>query len=298
MVVQSTLVTDFLQYLIFGIITGTILALPSLGLTLTYGILKFPNIAFGDYATFGAYMAVLVNISLGQSIWLGIAAAALGTMLVGVLADIFAFKPLRKKGATALFVISIGVSQVIHNGINAIWGGDIQLYRLPMENVLTFFGLHIVLHQILEATAAIALMFLTHCMLKYTRVGKAMRATADNADLSRVAGINTERIILYTWLLASAITGVSGVLLGLDSSITPLSGWNILLPIYAAVVIGGIGNPAGAIAGAMIVGCSQEVSVLAFGAEHASYKLIAPYAIMIIVLILKPQGLFGEKKRI
>lgn len=284
--------SDFLdlQLLINGIAIGSILALAAIGLTLTYGILKLSNFAHGDFMTLGAYLTWLINTS-GLNIWLSMLIAAAGTIIAMLIAEYLLWKPMRDRRAsdTTLIIISIGLALFLRNGILLIYGGSNQQYLLPVVRALEFGDLRIAYYRLIVVGLAIAAIVALHLILKNTKIGKAMRAVSDNIDLARVSGINVERIVLWTWVITGTLTAFAGAMYGLIAVVRPNMGWFLILPMFAAVILGGIGNVYGAIAGAFIIGIAQELSVPLLGSE---YKLGVALAIMIVILLVRPQGLF------
>ncbi|WP_019509296.1 branched-chain amino acid ABC transporter permease [Pleurocapsa sp. PCC 7319] len=287
----SQLNFDFDPQLIFnGIAIGSILALAAIGLTLTYGILNLSNFAHGDFMTLGAYLTWLANTS-GLNIWLAMSLGAVGTIIAMLIAEYLLWKPMRDRRAndTTLIIISIGLALFIRNGILLLFGGSNQLYELPVVAALQFGDLRIAYYRLIVIGLAIAAIVILHLILQNTKIGKAMRAVADNIDLARVSGINVERVVLWTWIITGVLTAFAGGMYGLIAVVRPNMGWFLILPMFAAVILGGIGNPYGAIVGAFIIGIAQELSVPILGPE---YKLGVALAIMVIILLVRPQGLF------
>ena len=278
------------QLFINGIAVGSIIALAAVGLTLTYGILRLSNFAHGDFMTLGAYIALSANLR-GLNIWLSIILGGFGTVAGMLLSEKLLWSRMRDRRAssTTLIIISIGLALFIRNGIILIWGGASQSYDLPVSEALTFWGLRIPQNQLLVVgLAAIAILAL-HYLLQYTKVGKAMRAVADDIDLARVSGIDVERVVLWTWIIAGTLTALGGCMYGLTTGLRPNMGWFLILPMFASVTLGGIGNPYGAIAAALIIGISQEMSTPWLGSQ---YKLAVALSLMIVVLLIRPKGLF------
>ena len=284
--------SDFLdpQLIVNGIAIGSILALAAIGLTLTYGILKLSNFAHGDFMTLGAYLTWLTN-KTGLNIWLSMLVGAIGTIVAMLIAEYLLWKPMRDRRAsdTTLIIISIGLALFVRNGILLIYGGRNQQYQLPIVRALEFGDLRIAYYRLVVVGLAIAAIIALHIILKNTKIGKAMRAVADNIDLARVSGINVERVVLWTWIVTGILTALAGAMYGLIAVVRPNMGWFLILPMFASVILGGIGNVYGAIAGAYIIGIAQELSVPLLGSE---YKLAVALAIMIIILLVRPQGLF------
>jgi len=284
--------SDFLdlQLVINGIAIGSILALAAIGLTLTYGILKLSNFAHGDFMTLGAYLTWLTNTA-GLNIWLSMLVGAVGTIVGMLIAEYLLWKPMRDRRAsdTTLIIISIGLALFIRNGILLIYGGSNQQYQLPVVRALEFGDLRVAYYRLVVVGLAIAAIITLHLILQNTKIGKAMRAVADNIDLARVSGINVERVVLWTWVITGTLTAFAGGMYGLIAVVRPNMGWFLILPMFASVILGGIGNVYGAIAGAFIIGIAQELSVPLLGSE---YKLGVALAIMVVILLVRPQGLF------
>ncbi|MCD6210441.1 MAG: branched-chain amino acid ABC transporter permease [Methanophagales archaeon] len=281
-----------LQLLINGIVLGSIIALAAIGLSMIYGILNFANFAHGDFLTLGAYLAFLFSVVLGINFMVACVFSVIITAVVGVGCDYVIWKPMRSKGAgrVALIIISIGLALFIRNLIIFLWGSDIERYALPVKRGIEIGTVVITQNQLIEISIALLCMFLVHYLLKSTTVGKAMRALSDNIDLARVSGIDVDLMIRYTWAIGMALAGVSGILYGLLTNINPNMGWFMLLPMFAAAILGGIGNPYGAMAGGILIGVAQELSTAILPPE---YKLAVAFAIMIVVLLLRPQGIMG-----
>ncbi|MGF1590631.1 MAG: branched-chain amino acid ABC transporter permease [Pleurocapsa sp.] len=279
-----------LQLIVNGIAVGSILALAAIGLTLTYGILNLSNFAHGDFMTLGAYLTWLANTG-GLNIWLAMILGAVGTIIAMLIAEYLLWKPMRDRRAsdTTLIIISIGLALFLRNGILLLYGGGNQLYQLPLLPALQFGNLRVAYYRIVVVGLAIAAIIVLHLILQHTKIGKAMRAVADNIDLARVSGINVERVVLWTWIITGILTALAGGMYGLIAVVRPNMGWFLILPLFASVILGGIGNPYGAIAGALIIGIAQELSVPLLGSE---YKLGVALAIMIFILLVRPQGLF------
>jgi neutral amino acid transport system permease protein len=279
-----------IQLIVNGITVGSILALAAIGLTLTYGILNLSNFAHGDFMTLGAYFTWLANTS-GLNIWLAMVLGAVGTIIAMLVAEYLLWKPMRDRRAndTTLIIISIGLALFIRNGILLLYGGSNQLYQLPVVPALELGDLRIAYYRLIVVGLAIAAIVALHLILQNTKIGKAMRAVADNIDLARVSGINVERVVLWTWVITGTLVAFAGGMYGLIAVVRPNMGWFLILPMFASVILGGIGNPYGAIAGSFIIGIAQELSVPLLGSE---YKLGVALAIMIVILLVRPRGLF------
>jgi neutral amino acid transport system permease protein len=292
------------QLIVNGIAVGCIIALAAVGLTLTYGILRLSNFAHGDFMTLGAYLTWLLNTGItvqdkgvttfslpGINIWLSMIGAAGATVAAMLLCERVLWKPMRDRRAssTTLIIISIGLALFIRNGIIFIWGGSNQSYNLPVASALSILGLRIPQNQLIVMGLAVLAILGLHFLLQNTKIGKAMRAVADDIDLARVSGINVERVVIWTWVIAGTLTALGGAMYGLITGVRPNMGWFLILPMFASVILGGIGNPYGAIAGALVIGIAQEASVPWLGSQ---YKLGVALFIMVLILLVRPQGLF------
>ncbi|MDF5736733.1 MAG: branched-chain amino acid ABC transporter permease [Nostoc sp.] len=282
--------TQFAQLIVNGIAVGSIIALAAVGLTLTYGILRLSNFAHGDFLTLGAYLTWLIN-SIGVNIWLSMLLAAVGTVAAMLLSEKLLWSRMRSMRATSttLIIISIGLALFLRNGIIFIWGGKNQNYDLPITPALDVLGLKVPQNQLLVLGLAMLAILALHYLLQNTKIGKAMRAVADDLDLARVSGINVDRVIFWTWLIAGTLTSLGGSMYGLITAVRPNMGWFLILPLFASVILGGIGNPYGAIAAAFIIGIVQEISTPWLGSQ---YKQGVALLIMILVLLIRPKGLF------
>ncbi|BAZ67063.1 MAG: branched-chain amino acid ABC transporter permease [Pelatocladus maniniholoensis HA4357-MV3] len=281
---------QLVQLIVNGISVGSIIALGAVGLTLTYGILRLSNFAHGDFLTLGAYLTLLVN-STGINIWLSMILAAVGTVAAMLLSEKLLWSRMRSIRATSttFIIISIGLALFLRNGIIFFWGGSNQKYNVPVAQALDFWGIKIPQVKLLVVVLAILVILVLHYLLQNTKIGKAMRAVADDIDLARVSGINVDQVVLWTWVIAGSLTSLGGSMLGLSEAVRPNMGWFLILPLFASVILGGIGNPYGAIAAAFIIGIVQEVSTPLLGSQ---YKQGVALLIMILVLLIRPKGLF------
>jgi branched-chain amino acid transport system permease protein len=281
---------EYVQLLIYGVVLGAIIALGAVGLSLTYGILRFANFAHGDLVTVGAYIAFVFFTMLGWPMYVAFPLGMAGGAAVAISVDRVLYRRLRRTTPVILLISSFGVALMLRALVQLIWGPEATVYQSGIELPYKFVGLRLKLTQIVILAGSAAIVVGLHFFLQRTRVGKAMRAMSDNTDLARVTGINTEQIILWTWLLGGALTGAAGVFLAMDTQLHPIMGWKLLLPIFAAAILGGIGKPYGAIAGGLIIGICQEFSTLVIS---PAYKPAAAFGLMVLVLIVRPSGIFG-----
>ena len=300
------------ELFVYGIVFGSIIALGSIGLTLVFGILRFANFAHGDMMTAGAYVTLFLVTGLFN--WLGISDRNLGPFsfglrmvfaipvsmiaiaMVAILLDRILYQPLRRKrsGTVILAIAALGASFIIQMIVLILWGADSLFYKpgvlrpaleLPWEIKIRPDQIFIVLVVFLSITVL-------HLFLKHTRMGKAMRATADNSELARVTGIDTGRIIHWTWGIGGGMAGMGGVLYGIDVQLHPGMGWGFLLPLFAATILGGVGNMYGALIGALVIGVVQQISTAFL---LPTYKHAVAFIIMILILLVRPKGIFGGR---
>jgi len=285
------------QRALFGLSTGSIYALGAVGLTLVYGILKLTNFAHGDYLAFGAYMAYVVNITWGLPLVAAIAFAMVMTALLSIFLEKIMWGPMRGRGAgiLQLILMSIGLALVLRYSIQYIWGTELRSLEVNNTDTIEFLGLSIGVTQALVIVIGFVTLTATALMLRYALLGKQMRALSDNLELAETTGINTSRVILYTWLFAGAFAGLAGVLYGATTQLQPEMGFELLLPLFAAVVVGGIGDAFGALAGGIFLGVVIEWSTLFV---DPGLKLAVGFLVLILVLIIRPQGIFGKARAI
>jgi branched-chain amino acid transport system permease protein/neutral amino acid transport system permease protein len=283
-----------LQLIVYGLISGSILALGAIGLTLIYGILNFANFAHGDLMALGAYLVLFFRVSLALPMWLSFLLGVLCTALLGVCLDRVWFRPLRQRQARAaiLAISSLGLALILQNLIRMLWGPQAQYYSRAIHFPFTVPVLQVRLstQQILIFAIALGLVILVSLFLQRTKFGKAMRATSDNVNLALVSGIDTELVVILTWLLGAGLAAAGGVLLGMSVRLQPIMGWDLLLPIFAAAILGGIGSPYGAMVGAVIIGLAEELSTPFVPTE---YKTAVSLVLLVLVLLVRPRGLFA-----
>jgi neutral amino acid transport system permease protein len=290
-------VHDVAQTGLNGLSLGSVYALGAVGLTLVYGILKLVNFAHGDFLTFGAYMAFLVNVTWGAPLILGIVFGIAATAALGVAFERIMWGPMRarKAGLLQLLLMSIGLAFLIQNTIQFIWGTEVRSLDVNVVDTVEFLGLRIGRTDLLVIVIGFATLLSIGAMLKYTLLGKRMRALSDNFDLAETAGVDTSRIVLYTWVFAGGLAGLAGVLAAAVTDVKPQLGFELLLPIFAAVILGGIGDAFGALAGGIVLGLVIEWSTLVI---EPRWKISVGFAVLILVLFIRPQGIFGKARAI
>lgn len=282
----------FLQTLVFGLALGGVIAVSAVGLTLAYGVTRFINFAFGEFLTLGAFFCLLLaQAGLGLA-WAGLA-AAIAVGAVGVLVARVFYDPLMSRGLLPLLVTSVGVAFVVQNLIRMIVGSNPVRFPLPLMRPIEVSGLFIPREQLIILAVALVTMLAVHLLLRFTMLGKKMRAVADDPMLARVAGISSRRVLDATWFVSAMIGALGGILLAITQiTVAPQMGWHFLLVVFAAVLLGGIGSPYGAMIGGLLIGLAMEL-----GATYiaANYSYAFAFVMLIVVLILRPRGLMGGR---
>ena len=296
---------DLAQLVVIGLVVGSVIGLGAMGLTLTFGILKFANFAHGDMMTLGMFVAFAVvgnagiagprlePFSIPAGLILGTAAAGAAVALLAASIDRVVYRRLRRRGSAliTMAIASLGMAIMIRAVVQLIWGPLPKRYASGINTAWNIEGIRIKPDQLLIILLTLVLAVALYFLLYRTRLGKAMRATADNPQLADVAGIDTERIRLATWAIAGFLIAVAGVMFALQAQLRFDAGFEFLLPMFAAVILGGIGNPWGALAGGLIVGISQETSTYWI---PSGFKAGVPFMLLIVMLIVRPRGLFGS----
>ena len=280
-----------------GLSLGAIYSLGAVGLTLVYAILKLTNFAHGDFLTFGAYMAYLVNVTWGAPLIVGVFWAMLATALLALILERVMWGPMRRNNAgfLQLILMSIGLAFVLRAAIQWFWGTEIRTLDVDNTSSVEFLGLRIGETELIVVIVGIVVLSAVGVMLRFSLLGKRMRALSDDLDLAETAGIDTRRIIFYTWVFSGALAGLAGVMAGATTNLRPELGFELLLPIFAAVILGGIGDAFGALAAGMVLGVVTEWSTLVIDSR---WKVAVGFAVLVIVLIIRPQGIFGKAKAI
>jgi branched-subunit amino acid ABC-type transport system permease component len=279
----------------FGLVTASILALAAMGLTLQFGVTNFVNFAYGDFLTLGAYLSWVANVKLHANIWLALALGALGTGVIAALIGRFLLGPFARRFRNLFYVmiVTFGLSLILLNLIQAIWGANYVQYGVKVENPLHLGPFLLSTDQLIIIAIGVGAMIAVHLLLTRTKLGKAMRAMSDDPSLAMVSGINTRAITTFTWFLTGLLAGLAGTVLGLNiSSVTPAMGETFLFVIFAAVILGGIGRPYGAMLGALVIGLATEISAIVI---NAAYKLDVAFVLLVIVLLIRPQGLLAVR---
>jgi branched-chain amino acid transport system permease protein len=301
---------EILQYVANGLVYSSIIVLGSIGLSLVYSIADFANFAHGDTMTVGAYGALLFmgafgGLGLGSAFGIpltffvalvvGMAAAP----LVAVATERVIYRPL-DVDSIGLLITSIGVAFVYRSAILLGFEGGFQSYEVPRQGPVPAIeeavGVAITVRGLTIVAVTAALVAALHVLLQYTTLGRKMRATADNADLARVSGIRTDRVIVAMWVVGAALAAAGGVFLGLQTNVYPRMGFDLLLVVFAAVILGGIGSVYGAMLGGLVIGMVHELTPvlsqvgIPIGNKYAT---AIAFVIMVVILLVRPTGIVG-----
>ena len=281
----------FLQTLVYGIATGSVIAVAAVGLTLSFGVTGFINFAYGEMLTVGAYTTYLLVLAGLPVLLAGGGALIVGGLVTFVVAR-FCFEPLRSRGPLALLITSVGVAFVIQNLVQMTVGGSPKPFPAPLMQPWEVGNVFIPKLQVLIFALAVVCMAAVHVMLRFTLLGRTMRAAASNDALARVSGLDTKRIIGATWLVSGLIAGLGGALLGASQgNLTPSLGFNFLLLVFAAAMLGGIGQPYGAMLGALVIGLGVEFAATYVSAD---YSHALAFLVLVLVLLMRPRGFLGS----
>lgn len=286
-----------IEQFINGMTLGSIYAIVALGFTLVFGVLGIINMAHGEIFMIGAFIGVLTTSVLGLPLWMAFLASIIVTAILGYFLEIFSLRPLRgKKGVSHLapLISTIGVSILLENLSHHLFGAGNKPFRSPFAEIRFEVGsITIYLVQIVIFVISIALMIGLSIWLSKTKAGKALRATAENLETASILGVDTKKIITLTVVIASAMGGIAGILVGMAfNSVSPQMGLSMGLKGLAIIILGGMGNVKGAMAGGLILGLS-ETMLVAYG--DSGYRDAIAFIMIILILLIRPQGLFGSK---
>jgi len=294
-------VEDFFQHVINGVSLGSIYALIALGYTMVYGILQLINFAHSDVYMVGAFAAYYSAQFLGISEAPGIstlvillASAMIGCSLLGLMIERFAYRPLRKAPKLNILITAIGVSLFLEYTAQVIFGADPKVFPTVLKDsvIVELGGVQIKSLDVAVLAITLLMMLALNFLIYRTKIGKAMRAVSTNVVVASLMGVNTDRIIAFTFIVGSSLAGVGSVLVGMKyPKIDPLMGMMIGLKAFVAAVLGGIGSIGGAVLGAMIMGLSEEMVV---GYLSSTYRDALAFGILIVILIFRPSGLLGK----
>jgi branched-subunit amino acid ABC-type transport system permease component len=278
----------------FGLITAAVLAIASVGFTLQFAVTDVLNLAFAAIMTAGAFVAYWIN-QLGVSIWLAMLVAIVACSVLSVLLNLVVYTPFQRRGSSpiTIVIVSLGMALIIEFGVQAIVGGVNVSYTMGQGHTYKFGGLILTTVQLVIIAISVVVMAAVHVLLRYSKLGKTMRATAANRSLARNCGIRTNRVITTTWALTGALGGLAGTVFAIDIvSFGPASTDLFVVLILAAVFLGGPGHAYGAMLGALLIGLSTEVSAAYIPPD---YKYVIAFVALLAMLAVRPSGLFGAR---
>jgi branched-subunit amino acid ABC-type transport system permease component len=279
----------------FGLVTASVLAIASVGFTLQFGVTDVLNLAYGAIMIAGAFVAYVVN-QAGLSVWLGLLASVVVCSAGSVLLNSGVYTPFQRRGTSpiTMVIVSLGMTLIIEFGVQAIAGGTSVSYTMSNGATLQAGGLTLTVVQVAVIALSVLVMAGVHVLLRYSKLGKAMRATAANKTLARNCGIRTGRVITITWALTGALCGLAGVIFAIDSGSFDATATDLFLVlILAAVFLGGPGQPYGAMLGAVVIGIATEVSAAYIPAD---YKYVIAFVALLVMLGVRPTGLLGARQ--
>jgi branched-subunit amino acid ABC-type transport system permease component len=286
--------TIFLASVGFGLVTASVLAVAAVGFTLQFGVTDVLNLAYGAVMIAGAYLAYVIN-QAGLNIWVGLVVAVMACSAGSVLLNSGIYAPFQRRGASpiTLVIVSLGMTLIIEFGTQAIAGGTSVSYTMAQGPSVRAGGLVLTTVQLVVIGLSVLVMLGTHVLLRYTRLGKAMRATAANKTLARNCGIRTSRVINLTWAITGALCGLAGVIFAMDAGSFDATSTDLfLILILAAVFLGGPGQAYGAMLGAVVIGLATEISAAYI---TPSYKYVVAFVALLLVLGIRPTGVLGAR---
>ncbi|MDA0216756.1 MAG: branched-chain amino acid ABC transporter permease [Actinobacteria bacterium] len=294
--------TDLIQYLFNGLVVGSIFAIAAVGISLLYSVLRLVNFAAGDFLTLGAFITYFFSVTIEINFFLAIIISMGAGMAISWFLELVLWRNLRrnKAGTLALFLVATGVALMLRPIIQYVFGTETRKFNVDILKTYDFLGARIAHTQLMVLIfGSLAIMTIALFMSK-ARIGKDMRAYANNPSLAAVSGVNVDRVVMATWLISGALGSLAGVFQGLvQGQFNNAMGDTLLLSFFAAVVLGTIGDAYGALAGGILLGLFMELSQLAifFGGVPSNYKPVVAFATLVLVLLFKPEGLFGYRTR-
>ena len=294
-----------MQVLVDGVVAASFITLGVVGLSMIYNILNFPTFAQGDHIASGAYIALgivaifgtagsIAGLSFGWPLIIALIGAVILNGIVALAIDRAIFGRLRRQNASriSLIMASFGVALMLRHVIVMFAGHDPYYYAFAIQPALNIWGMRITPNEAVSVVVTTAMVVALHFFLTRTTLGKSMRAVSENPPLAKVNGIDVERVIRWTWLLGAGLAAIAGVLLGVAVQLQPNMGFELLLPMFAALIVGGMTNIYGAVLGALLIGIAEALTVQYLAPE---YRQAVAFIAVIVVLLIRPQGILGEK---
>lgn len=281
---------QILQLSINGLMAGAVLAVPAIGLTMIYAVLRFVNFSVAAHMAVGAFAGYMLNAWTGLPATVAVIGAFVAAGVIGIATDHVALRPLRSYPPLTIAIASIALNVMIESAIRFCFGGAPRDFAIPLRRDWSFGFLHVGPQQVENAVIAAVAMTILFVFLTITTTGKAMRAVADNPMLADSKGIDPDQMARLAIGIGMGLAGIGGMLVGLDTSIDPLVGFRAILSVFAAAVVGGLGSVPGAVVGGLAIGLAEELSLLAL---PATYKSVIGFLAIAVILTLRPRGLLG-----
>ena len=289
------MLTYYLNLAMNGLVQGLVIALAALAINLVFAVGRFPNAATGDFITVGGYAGIGVQ-SLGvKSIYLQALGSVVAASLVGLLSYVLVFRKLFARSMVASLIASIGVAFFTRSVLTFFMGHEQQVFQLPITRAIVIGGVRIIPSDLWLGAASLGCLAIVFAVLFLTPLGRRMRAVADNPDLARASGIKARQVMVALWLLVGFVCGIAGIVLGVKTVVTPMMGWDVLLPAFAAAILGGVGSLGGAVLAGVVLGIAQELSTPLVG---FTYKIALSFVVLMVVLVVRPEGLFGRSEMV
>jgi branched-subunit amino acid ABC-type transport system permease component len=281
----------------FGLVTASVLALAAVGVTLQFGVMNYINFAYGSYIALAGFLAWELNVAAGLNIWIAILVSSVGMAIVAIVVDRLVLRPFsnRKWPQIYMLIVTLGLWLILSNGLVAIWGANPRQFSVASELPLHVGPFLLTEQQLIIIGVAVVALVSVHLLLTRTKLGKAMRAMSDDRVLASACGIDAKRVVTVTWLVAGFLIGLAGCVLALNlASFDYTFGDNYLFVVFAAVILGGIGQPYGTMIGALIIGLATEMSAVVI---NSAYKNDIAFGLLIVMLMIRPQGLIPARGR-
>lgn len=282
----------FVESIGFGLVTAAVLAVASVGFTLQFAVTNVLNLAYGGVMIVSAYAAYELNQG-GVNVWISALAGIAAGALLSVFLNDVVYTPFQRRGTSpiGMVIVSLGMTLILVFGTQALAGPTNVSYTASQGATVTPLGFDLTVVQLVIIAISVVVMVMVHALIRYTRLGKAMRATSSNRNLARNCGIRTDRVVMITWLITGALCGLAGVIFALNSGTFGATSTDLFLVlILAAVFLGGPGEPYGAMLGALVIGLATEVSAAFIVSD---YKDVVAFVILIAMLAVRPSGLLG-----
>ena len=285
---------DFINFhIVPGIVLGSIYAVGAIGITMVFGILRFAHLAHGDLATLGAFVALtVVGIAGTGTPWIALPVAMVVCAAVAIGLDKVFYDYLRNRPKILTVMASLGVALMLRSVVQVVWGVDPTTYTRGIVRPDEYFGILLRPRELYTLLAVITIVVALEAFLRTSKWGKAMRAMSDNPDLARLSGVDNRKVTMLTWGIVGALAAAAGFLLGVNNELNSMMGWHLLLPMFAAAILGGVGKVEGALLGGLVVGIAEEMAVMVVPGQ---YKAATAFVILLLILLVRPRGLLNGK---